>query len=74
MVSQILEEVGWVGGGGACQCGDPQSMLPDLSYHKEHEYIWLRGWGLIRPFMNPSWCHWMRLIRNTNIYGLGVGI
>ena len=24
--------------------------------------------------MNPSWCNWMRLIvRNTNIYGLGVG-
>ena len=25
--------------------------------------------------MNPSWCHWMRLIiRATTIYGLGVGI
>ena len=25
--------------------------------------------------MSPSWCHWMRLvIKNTNTYGLGVGI
>ena len=26
------------GGGGACPCGDPQSVLLDLSYHKEHLY------------------------------------
>ena len=40
----------------------------------------IKGWGSeqflrYKPFMNPGWCHWMRLIRrNTNIYGLGVEI
>ena len=23
--------------------GDPMSVSLDLSYHKEHEYIWFRG-------------------------------
>ena len=66
--------VGW-----ACPWRDPQSVPLDLSYHKEHQCIWFRGGDLnsfwdTRPFMNPSGCHWMRLIiRNMNICGLGVG-
>ena len=67
---------GW---GGHAHVGDPQSVSLDLSYHTEHQCIWFRGGNMnsfwdIRPFMNPSWCHWMRLIiRNANICGLGVG-
>ena len=25
---------------------DPQSVSLDAAYHKEHEYIWFRGWNL----------------------------
>ena len=27
-------------------CGETQSVSLDLSYHKEHEYIWFRGGDL----------------------------
>ena len=30
------------GGGGACPCGDPQSVSLDLSYHKERQCMWFR--------------------------------
>ena len=58
----------------SCSYEDPQSVSLDLSYHKEHQYIWFRGGDLnsfwdIRPVMSPSLCHWMRrIIRITNIY------
>ena len=70
--------------------GDPRSMSLNASYHKKQGYIWFRGGDLngfwdMRPFKKwrggadpqgtPGLCHWMRLIiRNNNIYGLGVGI
>ena len=36
----------WGGWEGACPCGDPQSVSLDLSYHKEHQYIWFRDGDL----------------------------
>ena len=56
-----------------------------MSHHKEQEYIWFRGGDLKdffyelervgMPFGTPSWSNWLSLIiRNKNLYGLGVGI
>ena len=77
-------------GDGAAPWGTPRFMSLNASFHKKQGYIWFRGGDLngfwdMRPFMKwrgganpqgtPGLCHWMRLIiRNNNIYGLGVGI
>ena len=70
--------------------GDPLSVSLNASYHNEQQYMWFRdgilnGFWDIKPYMNwrgwgippgnPSRCHTLYLIiRNKNIYGLGVGI
>ena len=53
-----------------------QSVPWDLSYHKEHQYIWGSEQMLRqKAFYEPQLVSLdASVIRNTNIYGLGVGI